>query len=257
MITGKLKPFDEIVSSIEQYRNILILACGSCVTVSLSGGDREAHALAPRPRQHHHHQRHGRRVGSDQRESELSILRVRDIYRDIHVGHEVRVARHRQHARKGPAAPSQQAAYPVRAREGNPGQGQIGDAPTLKARGQIQGAARQPQPDHQAAGDKQDGKDAGVAQVDPETLVSIVAEYDLKLIFLNACQSVEATSLDVAEGFAPALLQAGVPVVIGAGGAERILELKLNAEEQAMMDKSVKAVTDLVAVLDKPPVPVA
>jgi ferredoxin len=46
MITGKLKPFDEIVSSIEQYRNILILACGSCVTVCLSGGDREAHALA-------------------------------------------------------------------------------------------------------------------------------------------------------------------------------------------------------------------
>jgi len=46
MITGKLKPFDEIVSSIEQYRNILIVACGSCVTVCLSGGDREAHALA-------------------------------------------------------------------------------------------------------------------------------------------------------------------------------------------------------------------
>jgi malate dehydrogenase len=48
-------------------------------------------------------------------------------------------------------------------------------------------------------------------------------------------------------------LYVGVPVVIGAGGAERILELKLNAEEQAMMDKSVKAVKDLVAVLDKPP----
>jgi malate dehydrogenase len=41
-------------------------------------------------------------------------------------------------------------------------------------------------------------------------------------------------------------------VVIGAGGAERILELKLDAEEQAMMDKSVKAVKELVAVLDKP-----
>ena len=44
-------------------------------------------------------------------------------------------------------------------------------------------------------------------------------------------------------------LYVGVPVVIGAGGAERILELKLNAEEQAMMDKSVKAVADLVATL--------
>lgn len=46
MITGKLKPFDEILSSIENYRNILVLACGSCVTVCLSGGDREAQALA-------------------------------------------------------------------------------------------------------------------------------------------------------------------------------------------------------------------
>jgi len=46
MITGKLKPFDEIVASLEPYQNILIVACGSCVTVCLSGGDREAHALA-------------------------------------------------------------------------------------------------------------------------------------------------------------------------------------------------------------------
>src|SRR5512132_2096131 len=44
-------------------------------------------------------------------------------------------------------------------------------------------------------------------------------------------------------------LYVGVPVVIGAGGAEKILQLKLNAEEQAMMDKSVKAVKELVATL--------
>jgi malate dehydrogenase len=44
-------------------------------------------------------------------------------------------------------------------------------------------------------------------------------------------------------------LYVGVPVVIGAGGAEKILELKLNAEEQAMLDKSVKAVKELVATL--------
>jgi malate dehydrogenase len=44
-------------------------------------------------------------------------------------------------------------------------------------------------------------------------------------------------------------LYVGVPVVIGAGGAEKILELKLNAEEQAMLDKSVKAVKELVAKL--------
>ena len=41
-------------------------------------------------------------------------------------------------------------------------------------------------------------------------------------------------------------LYVGVPCVIGAGGIEKILELKLNAEEQAMMDKSVKAVRELV-----------
>jgi malate dehydrogenase len=44
-------------------------------------------------------------------------------------------------------------------------------------------------------------------------------------------------------------LYVGVPVVIGAGGAEKILQLKLNAEEQAMMDKSVAAVKGLVETL--------
>jgi malate dehydrogenase len=44
-------------------------------------------------------------------------------------------------------------------------------------------------------------------------------------------------------------LYVGVPVVIGAGGAEKIIEFKLDAEEQAMMDKSVKAVKELVSTL--------
>jgi malate dehydrogenase len=38
----------------------------------------------------------------------------------------------------------------------------------------------------------------------------------------------------------------GVPCVLGAGGIEQILEFKLDAEEQAMMDKSVAAVKELV-----------
>ena len=54
MITGKLKPVNEILSSIEKYKNILILGCGSCVTVCLSGGDREAHALARELSAHGH-----------------------------------------------------------------------------------------------------------------------------------------------------------------------------------------------------------
>ena len=38
----------------------------------------------------------------------------------------------------------------------------------------------------------------------------------------------------------------GVPCVIGAGGVEKVVELKLNAEEQAMFDKSVASVKGLV-----------
>jgi malate dehydrogenase len=39
----------------------------------------------------------------------------------------------------------------------------------------------------------------------------------------------------------------GVPTVIGAGGIEKVVEIKLNAEEQAMFEKSVDAVNGLVA----------
>jgi malate dehydrogenase len=39
----------------------------------------------------------------------------------------------------------------------------------------------------------------------------------------------------------------GVPTVIGAGGIEKIIDIALNTEEQAMFDKSVEAVRGLVA----------
>ena len=39
----------------------------------------------------------------------------------------------------------------------------------------------------------------------------------------------------------------GVPTVLGAGGVERVVGIKLNADEQAMFDKSVDAVKGLVA----------
>ena len=38
----------------------------------------------------------------------------------------------------------------------------------------------------------------------------------------------------------------GVPVVIGAGGVEKVVELSMNADEQAMFDKSVASVKGLV-----------
>ena len=43
----------------------------------------------------------------------------------------------------------------------------------------------------------------------------------------------------------------GVPVVIGAGGVERVVELKLNAAEKKMFDKSVGAVRGLVDACKK------
>jgi malate dehydrogenase len=46
-------------------------------------------------------------------------------------------------------------------------------------------------------------------------------------------------------------LYIGVPTVIGAGGVEKIVEIKLNADEQAMFDKSVNAVKGLLEAVDK------
>jgi malate dehydrogenase len=42
-------------------------------------------------------------------------------------------------------------------------------------------------------------------------------------------------------------LYVGVPVVIGSGGVEKIVEISLNTEEQAMFDNSVESVNGLVA----------
>ena len=46
-------------------------------------------------------------------------------------------------------------------------------------------------------------------------------------------------------------LYVGVPCVIGAGGAEKIVEIELNADEQAMFDNSVNTVKGLNEVLVK------
>jgi malate dehydrogenase len=43
----------------------------------------------------------------------------------------------------------------------------------------------------------------------------------------------------------------GVPVVIGAKGIEKIVEIELNKSEKAMFDASVKAVKGLVATTRK------
>jgi len=44
-------------------------------------------------------------------------------------------------------------------------------------------------------------------------------------------------------------LYVGVPVVIGAGGVERIVEIELDREEKAAFDKSAAAVQELIEVV--------
>jgi malate dehydrogenase len=46
-------------------------------------------------------------------------------------------------------------------------------------------------------------------------------------------------------------LYVGVPVVLGAGGCERIVEVKFAGEEKAMFDNSVAAVRELMEVCVK------
>ena len=46
-------------------------------------------------------------------------------------------------------------------------------------------------------------------------------------------------------------LYVGVPVVIGAKGVERVVEISLNADEKAMFDKSVASVRSLVEAARK------
>lgn len=46
MIVADIKPIEEIAASIAEFKNVLVLGCDSCVTVCLTGGEKETNALA-------------------------------------------------------------------------------------------------------------------------------------------------------------------------------------------------------------------
>ena len=45
MITAVQKPFSEIYETVKEYKNLLVLGCGTCVTVCMAGGDKEVKIL--------------------------------------------------------------------------------------------------------------------------------------------------------------------------------------------------------------------
>ncbi len=113
--------------------------------------------------------------------------------------------------------------------------------------------------------------------IDKDTLDAIVARTRsgggeiVKLMGTSAYYAPAASAISMAEAYlndekrilpAAALLTGqygyegffmGVPTVIGAGGIEKILEIELNAEEKAMLEKSVASVKAVVDVVNKTP----
>ena len=77
MIVGHLKPLEEIVASIADYRNVFVIGCGGCVSVCLTGGDRAAHALANDLGHVRHYENHPPRLSVDtiERQCEPDFLK--------------------------------------------------------------------------------------------------------------------------------------------------------------------------------------
>jgi malate dehydrogenase len=44
-------------------------------------------------------------------------------------------------------------------------------------------------------------------------------------------------------------LYVGVPVIMGAGGVEKVIEIQLNADEKKQLEKSVENVKSIVSIL--------
>ncbi|WP_457551575.1 methylenetetrahydrofolate reductase C-terminal domain-containing protein [Desulfobacula sp.] len=46
MIVGEHKPIEEIIESVKEFSNVLVVGCQTCVAVSLTGGDKAARSMA-------------------------------------------------------------------------------------------------------------------------------------------------------------------------------------------------------------------
>jgi tetratricopeptide (TPR) repeat protein len=57
--------------------------------------------------------------------------------------------------------------------------------------------------------------------IGPEAMTPILGKNGVRLVFLNACGSARSSAATTAEGFAPTLLEAGIPAVIGMQTAVR------------------------------------
>ncbi len=74
------------------------------------------------------------------------------------------------------------------------------------------------------------------------------AAIEMAKAYLNDEKRLLPCAAHVKSAYGVSDIYVGVPVIIGADGVERIVEIELNAEEQAMLDNSIDAVKELMEV---------